>query len=60
MEIISLSQVKLEKESLVTCRNDGIVKAWIVIAAVSLHGLAQLRKRLSNHLELPLVVVLAP
>ena len=60
MEAINLSQVKLEKESLVTCGNDGIVEAWIVIAAISLHGLAKLRKRLSNHLELPLVVVLAP
>ena len=61
MEIINLSHVKLEKvSSPVTCGNDGIVEAWIVIATISLHGLAQLRKRLSNHLELPLVVVLAP
>ena len=51
MEVINLNQ---------TCGNNGIVEAWIVIAAITLHGLAQLRKRLSNHLELPLVVVLAP
>ena len=60
MEIFNLGQAKLEKESRFTCGNDGIVEAWIVIAAISLHGLTKLRKRLSNHLELPLVVVLAP
>ena len=47
-------------KSWTTCGNDSIIEAWIVIAPIPLHSLAKLGERLPNHLELSLVVVLAP
>ena len=58
--MINLIRDKLEKESRVTCCNDGIVEAWIVVSPIPLHSLTQLGERLANHLELSLVVILAP
>ena len=45
---------------MITSCNDSIVEAWIVVAPIPLHSLTQLGERLANHLELSLVVVLAP